>query len=223
MAIVDHRAEARRAFATMQEGGVAIIPNDVGYAAMATHYDALKRIFDSKGRAPSKLNAMVGHQRLHERLHRCSTRAREIVQAITQDYDLPLGVIAPADMSDPFLARLDPRIVAASTREGTLLMLMNAGQFHHALCELSEAADAAVFGSSANRSMHGTKFAVADIEPEILAIADRVIDYGVLKYHPYQCSSTLLDVETLKVYRKGIAYGGILWILKRHFDIDAAP
>ncbi|MEO6898247.1 MAG: hypothetical protein ABI218_16560, partial [Caldimonas sp.] len=142
---------------------------------MATHYDALKRIFDSKGRVPSKLNAMVGHQRLHERLHRCTTRAREIVQAITRDYDLPLGVIAPADFSDPFLARLDPRIVAASTREGTLLMLMNAGQFHHALCELSEASDTAVFGSSANRSMHGTKFAVAEIEPEILAVADRVI------------------------------------------------
>jgi len=223
MATVDHRAEARRALDTMQGGGIAIVPNDVGYAAMATHYDALKRIFDSKGRAPSKLNAMVGHQRLHERLHRCSTRAREIVQAITQDYDLPLGVIAPADFSDPFLADLDPRIVAASTREGTLLMLMNAGKFHEALCDLSEATSAAVFGSSANRSMHGTKFAVADIEPEILAIADRVIDYGVLKYQPYQCSSTLLDVETMRVYRKGVAYDGIVWILKRHFDIDASP
>jgi tRNA A37 threonylcarbamoyladenosine synthetase subunit TsaC/SUA5/YrdC len=222
MTTVDHRAEARRAFETMQSGGVAIVPNDVGYAAMATHHDALKRIFDTKGRAPSKLNAMIGHQRLHERLHRCSTRAREIVQAITQDYDLPLGVIAPADFTDPFLARLDPRIVAASTREGTLLMLMNAGQFHEALCDLSEAANAAVFGSSANRSMHGTKFAVTDIEPEILAIADRVIDYGVLKYQPYQCSSTLLDVETMRVYRKGVAYDGILWILKRHFDIDAS-
>ena len=223
MTVVDHRAEAELAFATMQAGGVAIVPNDVGYAAMATHHDALKRIFDTKGRAASKLNAMVGHQRLHERLHRCSTRAREVVQAITQDYDLPLGVIAPADFADPFLARLDPRIVAASTREGTLLMLMNAGQFHEALCDLSEAANAAVFGSSANRSMHGTKFAVADIEPEILAIADRVIDYGVLKYQPYQCSSTLLDVETMRVYRRGVAYDGIVWILKRHFDIDAAP
>ena len=70
MAVVDHRAEAQRAFETMQSGGVAIVPNDVGYAAMATHHDALKRIFDTKGRASSKLNAMVGHQRLHERLHR---------------------------------------------------------------------------------------------------------------------------------------------------------
>jgi tRNA A37 threonylcarbamoyladenosine synthetase subunit TsaC/SUA5/YrdC len=220
MAVIDHAAEARRAFDTMQSGGVAIVPNDVGYAAMAMQHEALKRIFDTKGRAQSKLNAMVGHQGLHERLHRCTARAQTIVRAITQDYDLPLGVIAPADFTDPFLARLDPRIVEASTREGTLLMLMNAGRFHHELCELSNAADAAIFGSSANRSLQGTKFAVADIEPEILAIADRVVDYGVLKYQPYRCSSTLLDVETMRIYRKGVAYDGIAWILNRHFGID---
>ena len=127
----DPAADALRAFQAMRQGGVAIVPNDVGYAAMGHRYEALKRIFDTKGRAPSKLNAMVGHERLHQRLHRCGTRGREIVAAITRDYDLPLGVIAPADFSDPFLAGLDPRVVEASTREGTLLMLMNAGRFHH--------------------------------------------------------------------------------------------
>ena len=59
MTVVDHRAEAELAFATMQAGGVAIVPNDVGYAAMATHHDALKRIFDTKGRAASKLAGTV--------------------------------------------------------------------------------------------------------------------------------------------------------------------
>lgn len=222
MSVVDHAAEAQRAFASMQAGGIAIVPNDVGYAAMASQHAALKRIFDTKGRTPSKLNAMVGHRVLHERLHRCSTRARAIVRAITEDFDLPLGVIAPADFTDPFLARLDPRIIEASTRDGTLLMLMNAGRFHHELCELSAAADVAIFGSSANLSTHGTKFAVADIEPEILAIADCVIDYGILKYQPYRCSSTLLDVENMRIYRKGVAHDAIAWILDRHFGIDVS-
>lgn len=220
MTVIDHAVEAGAAFDTLRGGGIAIVPNDVGYAAMACTHDALKKIFDTKGRASSKLNAMVGHGGLHRRLHRCSTRASEIVDAITRDYNLPLGVIAPADFDDPFLARLDPRTVASSTRDGTLLMLMNAGGFHEALCQLSEEHDLPIFGSSANRSMHGTKFAVADIEPEILAIADRVVDYGVLKYKPYGLSSTLLDVERLTVYRHGVAFESIAWILKRHFDID---
>jgi tRNA A37 threonylcarbamoyladenosine synthetase subunit TsaC/SUA5/YrdC len=218
----DHAREAARAFAAMRDGGIAIVPNDVGYAAMAHKFPALERIFDTKGRAPTKLNAMIGHAPLHRRLHRCGTRAREIVSAITETYDLPLGVIAPADFGDPFLANLDARVVEASTRNGTLLMLMNAGQFHHELCELSHAHDVAMFGSSANLTLQGTHFCVADIEAEIMAIADVVIDYGHLKYSPWKCSSTLLDVESLTIYRKGIAYEAILWILKRHFGVDLA-
>jgi tRNA A37 threonylcarbamoyladenosine synthetase subunit TsaC/SUA5/YrdC len=218
----DHTREAARAFKAMQGGGVAIVPNDVGYAAMAHAYPALKAIFDTKGRAPTKLNAMIGHKALHRRLHRCDSRGREIVEAITETYDLPLGVIAPADFSDPFLADLDPRVVEASTRDGTLLMLMNAGAFHHALCELSHAHDVALFGSSANLTLQGTHFCVEDIEPEIRGIADVIVDYGHLKYAPWKCSSTLLDVENLTIYRKGIAFEAIRWILKRHFGVETA-
>jgi tRNA A37 threonylcarbamoyladenosine synthetase subunit TsaC/SUA5/YrdC len=218
--VIDHKAEAARAFLALQSGGIAIIPNDVGYAAVASHYDALKRIFDTKKRAPSKLNAMIGDKGLHQRLHSCSTRAREIVIAITESYDLPLGVIAPADFNDPFLAELDSRVTNASTLEGTLLMLMNAGQFHHEICQLSNAANMPIFGSSANVSLHGTKFEVDQIEQEILSIADVVVDYGVLKYKPYACSSTLLDVEAMRICRKGVAYESIVWIMKRHFGID---
>ena len=65
-------------------------------------------------------------------------------------------------------------------------------------------------------------WAVADIEPEILEIADRVIDYGVLKYKPYGLSSTLLDVEQMTIYRKGVAFESIAWILKKHFGIAVA-
>jgi tRNA A37 threonylcarbamoyladenosine synthetase subunit TsaC/SUA5/YrdC len=220
--VVDHMRSAAQAFEAIRGGGIAIVPNDVGYAAMGHTHDALKRIFDTKGRAPSKLNAMIGHAGMHQRLHRCSTRAREIVAAITQDYDLPLGVIAPADFSDPLLANLDPRVVESSTRAGTLLMLMNAGRFHHALCELSSAYDTAIFGSSANLTLQGTHFSVGDIEPPIVSIADVVVDYGLLKYAPWKCSSTLLDVETLTVYRRGIAVDSIAWILQRHFAIDIA-
>jgi tRNA A37 threonylcarbamoyladenosine synthetase subunit TsaC/SUA5/YrdC len=76
-----------------------------------------------------------------------------------------------------------------------------------------------LFGSSANLSLHGTKFRVEDIEPEILAIADVTINYGLMKYHPWQASSTLLDCETLQVVRFGSCYENIQDILKRHFNI----
>jgi tRNA A37 threonylcarbamoyladenosine synthetase subunit TsaC/SUA5/YrdC len=84
---------------------------------------------------------------------------------------------------------------------------------------LSLAAGHPLFGSSANRSLQGTKFRVEDIEPEIKAIADIVIDHGLRKYHPYGASSTLLDVENMTVVRHGACFELIDDTLRRRFDI----
>jgi tRNA A37 threonylcarbamoyladenosine synthetase subunit TsaC/SUA5/YrdC len=219
MAVINPSADADRAFQVMQQGGIAILPNDVGYSLIAAHGPALRRIFDTKRRAPTKLNAMLGNDDLHRELHRVSDRGRAIVQAITQDYDLPLGLIAPCHADHPLLRKLDPDTYERSTKDNTLLMLLNSGPFHAAITRVSLLAQTLLFGSSANLSLHGTKFRVEDIEPEILAIADVTINYGLMKYHPWQASSTLLDCETLQVVRFGSCYENIQDILKRHFNI----
>jgi tRNA A37 threonylcarbamoyladenosine synthetase subunit TsaC/SUA5/YrdC len=220
MPVIHPAADAERAFDVMREGGVAILPNDVGYSLIAARAEALKRIFDTKRRAPSKLNAMLGNDELHRELHVVSPRGRDIVQAITVDYDLPLGLIAPCRPDHPLLRALDPDTYERSTRDNTLLMLLNAGPFHAAVTALSLKENTLLFGSSANLSLHGTKFRVEDIEPEIKAIADVVIDYGLMKYHPWQASSTLINCETCEVIRFGSCYENIRDILKRHFRIE---
>ena len=57
-----------------------------------------------------------------------------------------------------------------------------------------------------------------DIEPEILAIANIVIDHGLRKFHMYGASSTLLNVETFEVVRYGAASEVIADVISRHFD-----
>ena len=220
MPVIHPRQDAERALQVMQAGGIAILPNDVGYSLIGAQADALQKIFRTKRRAPQKLNAMLGNDDLHRALHRVSSRGREIVDAITRDYDLPLGLIAPCDVEHPLLQALDPDIFTRSTRDNTLLMLLNAGPFHRELTRLSMERKTLLFGSSSNLSLHGTKFRVEDIEPEIMAIADVVIDYGLMKYHLWQASSTLLNCETLEVVRFGSCYDNIADILKRHFRID---
>ena len=220
MPVIHPRQDAERALQVMQAGGIAILPNDVGYSLIGARADALQKIFQTKRRAPQKLNAMLGNDDLHRALHRVSSRGREIVDAITRDYDLPLGLIAPCDVQHPLLQALDPDIFERSTRDNTLLMLLNAGPFHRELTRLSMERQTLLFGSSSNLSLHGTKFRVEDIEPEIMAIADVVIDYGLMKYHLWQASSTLLNCETLEVVRFGSCYDNIADILKRHFRID---
>lgn len=216
----DIAGDASRAFEVLRDGGTAILPMDVGYSLIGGSYEALSTIFKTKGRAPAKLNAMLGDMTLHQEIHQTDTRGKEIVEAITLDYGLPLGVIAPAKMDHPILQRMTPDALAASTKDNTVLMLVNAGSFHARICELSREFEHPLFGSSANRSLQGTKFRVEDMEPEILAIADIVIDYGLRKYHLYQASSTLLNIQTLEVVRFGACYELIADILKRHFGVQ---
>ena len=223
MALFDIPGDARRAFDALKSGGIAIVPNTIGYSILGGSGASLRRIFETKKRQASKRNAMVGNRALHREVHRCSTRGAEIVEAIIGDYDLPLGCIAPCRLDHPMLAALDAETLAASTRKGTVAMLLNAGHFHAELTRLSHDALFPLFGSSANLSLSGTKFRVEDIEPQIIAIADIVIDHGQQRYHFYRASSTLLDVETLEVVRFGSCYADIAYVLKRHFGVELPP
>lgn len=219
----DIAGDARRAFDAIKAGGIAILPMDVGYSVIGGGADALKTIFDTKARVPSKLNAMVADNEIHRQVHIVDQRGREIVACITQDHGLPLGAIAPARMDHPLMASLSGDAIDGSTKDGTVVMLLNAGAFHAEICRLSREEGYPLFGSSANKSMSGTKFRVEDIQPEITAIADVTIDYGLRKYHLYKASSTLLNVMTMEVVRVGSCYELIGDILQRHFGIDLPP
>jgi tRNA A37 threonylcarbamoyladenosine synthetase subunit TsaC/SUA5/YrdC len=90
LTIFDFERDARRAFDALKAGGIAIVPNDIGYSILGGSHAALRRIFATKGRAASKLNAMVGNADIQRELHILSPRGRDMVSAITEDYDLPI-------------------------------------------------------------------------------------------------------------------------------------
>jgi tRNA A37 threonylcarbamoyladenosine synthetase subunit TsaC/SUA5/YrdC len=215
--------DARKAFDVLKAGGIAILPNDVGYSLIGGSTAALNKIFETKQRVASKLNAMLGNLDIHREIHVLTSRQREIVEALVVDYDLPLGLIAQARMDHPLLRGLDAKIIQGSTKAGTICMLLNAGRFHEAICRMSMRELHPLFGSSANKTMTGTKFRVEDIEPEIKAIADVVIDYGLRKFHLYKASSTLLEIESMSVIRRGSCFELIADALRRHFEIELPP
>lgn len=215
----DVNADARRAFDTLKAGGSAILPMDVGYSLIGGSTQTLIRIFDTKQRAAHKLNAMIGDNEMSEDLHLLGAPERDMVDALTKDCGLPLGIIAPARMDHPLVRSLDEEGKRRSTRDGTVCMLLNAGAFHAEISRLSREECHPLFGSSANRTMQGTKFRVEDIEPEIRDVADVVVDYGLRKYHQYAKSSTLLAFPSMEVIRAGSCYELIYDCLSRDFGI----
>jgi tRNA A37 threonylcarbamoyladenosine synthetase subunit TsaC/SUA5/YrdC len=223
MRLYDFRADARRVYRMLVDGGIGVVPTDVGYVILAIAPEAIWRIFEAKRRKPEKLNAMCGCREMHLALHDLADGRRKIVSAITEAYDLPLGTVARARLAHPALAALRKDVLDQTMHEGTIAMLMNAGPLLDELARLAFADDRLVIGSSANISLRGVKFRAEDIEPEIRQAADIVIDYGLMRWHRYARSSTMINVSDMTVVRYGSCFDLIDDLLRRHFGISLPP
>ena len=223
MAVLDIPGDARRVVQAVKAGGVAIIPMDVGYAGIGGCHDALMRFFRAKGRGAHKRNAMLGNLDLHDELHLLDQRGRDMVRALVLDYDLPVAVVGGFREDHPLLRALGEEALAASTEGGTLAMLLNAGNFLLEVTRQATEAGQPLFGSSANLTGTGTRFRAGDVQQEIRAVADVVVDYGLQKFHLYRRSSTMIDFRTMEVVRIGSCYEVIADVLQRHFGVELPP
>lgn len=220
---LDIAGDARRTIDCIRQGGIAIVPNDTGYACCGASMDPLQRIFDAKRRGSHKRNAMAADLETQRELHTLSAHAQQMVEAIVVDHDLPLGVVGSFKTDHPLLRSLSQQAMQANTAAGTMGVLLNAGPFHAELTRLSREEGVPLFGSSANLTGTGTRFRVDDIQQEILQIADITIDYGLRRYHMYERAGTLINFDTLQVIRMGACYELISGVLKRWFDVDLPP
>ena len=217
---LDIPGDARRTIDVIKKGGIALVPNDTGYAMCGASMDPLKKIYDTKRRGSHKRNAMAGDLETQRDLMTLGRREQAMVEALVVDHDLPIGVIGPFRADHPLLRKLDADAVKASTAVGTLGMLLNAGPFHKELTRLSREEVVPLFGSSANLTGTGTKFRVEDVQPELRKIADITIDYGLRRYHVYRRAGTLINFSTMEVVRIGACYELIAGVLERWFDIE---
>jgi tRNA A37 threonylcarbamoyladenosine synthetase subunit TsaC/SUA5/YrdC len=222
----DIEGDTRRLLDVLTNGGVAIIPANLGYAMVGSTPEANRRIIAAKRRDGHKRQGMVMDAITEREVHILDQRKRDIIDCITVDYDLPLGVIARFRSDHPLIQSLDPFLLKIGTARGTIGTALNdGGVFHEALGRYSREHLCPFFGSSANLTGRGAKHRVTDIEPEIIAAADFVLDYGLTKFHSYVTTSTQINFETMEVLRTGACYELIADILKRHFnwEIPADP
>ncbi|KAI0844611.1 hypothetical protein F5Y00DRAFT_273942 [Daldinia vernicosa] len=216
------KEDAQRVFDILKGGGIAICPADVGYAVMATNAKSLEKIFLTKQRGAHKRHAGIGSYAIHKEVHIMEPLQHEIIDHLTQDLDIPVGVIARYKRDHPMVKNIDPVTMEACDVNGSLSILVNAGAFQDALTSLTFAENIPLLGSSANLSGTGTKYRVDDINKELIDIADIVIDYGLLKWWVHGRSSTLLDFSgpSVEVIRIGACYDVIRDVLKRRWNIE---
>lgn len=155
MGAPDIKADAQRVFQVLKAGGIAIVPASMGYTIMTANSSALEKVFMAKRRASHKRHAMGGSYELHKAVHILSEQNAEIVRCLVEDFDLPLGVVAPYDPNHPVVKNIDAKTMEATSVDGTLAMLVNAGKIADEITKLTSAAGLPFLGSSANISGSG--------------------------------------------------------------------
>lgn len=222
--VLEPTRDAERVMGEIVGGGIAIVPLDVAYAVLAGTGAAIRTIFEAKGRSFEKPNGMMASFELFTEVHLVDRRERDIVRSVTHDFGLPLSVVAPFRGDHPIFADADPFTMERSTKLGTLDLLLNAGPLHSEISRLSHERLQPVFGSSANASLTGSKFRLADIESRVREVATVEIDYGLARYANSQgISSTIIDLKTFEVHRHGVCFDQIADILARYFSIELTP
>src|SRR5246500_1584650 len=223
MARPDIKSDARRVESAIRGGGVAIVQGDVGYGMLTATPEAASRTISMKRRADHKRHGMIGNAEFRRAAMKLDERRHDMVDAITVDFDLPLGVIGRIRKDHPIIAGIEPNTLLAASVGDTMAMLHNNGALATELARLSLESSIAFLGSSANISGTGVKFRVEDIQPETLEGADLVVDYGLAKYHLYRVSSTMINFDSMRVIRIGCCYELISDILLRFFDFECPP
>jgi tRNA A37 threonylcarbamoyladenosine synthetase subunit TsaC/SUA5/YrdC len=213
-------ADIAQLFEALAAGGFGIVPLDVAYAVVATTPGGIRSIFETKRRSYDKPSGMFGNWRLSRDIHVMDEKRHAMVREIIEDERIPFSVVAPFRADHPLFAATDPFVMKNSSKGGTLDMLLNAGQFHDAIAEGSVARGSAVFGSSANLSLTGSKYRYQDIEPAVRDAAAVAFDYGQSKYaHPDGLSSTIIDFTNFTVVRVGHCFDQLARAFAARFGV----
>lgn len=215
------KCDGARLLDTVAGGGVGIFPTDVGYAIIGNGESAIARIFACKQRSFDKACGMFSNWEMFLALATIGERERAIVDTVIRQHRLPLSVVTPYRVEHRFFSRLTPLTRERSSRGDTIDMLLNAGPLHDEMARLAWQREVPVLGSSANQSLSGSKYRLADVEPAVRDEADLVIDYGQTKYsHPAGMGSSIIALPSLTPIRKGIKFDEICEIIAARFGSD---
>ena len=132
------------------------------------------------------------------------------------DHGLPLGLIAPACMDHPLLQALSPTMLERSTRDCTVLMLLNAGSFQASIWRLGARYSVPLFGSSANLSVSGTKMQGGEHRARGHSRCRR---HHRLWIAEVASLSRLLDIRDCRVVRQGSCFEANADVLRRQFGV----
>ncbi|GMR22967.1 MAG: hypothetical protein BMS9Abin37_1352 [Acidobacteriota bacterium] len=215
------RGDVDQVMQAIARGGVALVPLDIAYAIIAATPQGIRKIFDAKNRSYDKPSGMFANWEMSAEIHILEEEKRRMIREVVEEEKIPFSVVAPFRGDHPLLQAADPFVLDASSKAGTLDMLLNAGQFHDEIARQSVLRNLPVFGSSANTSLTGSKYRLADIDAPVREAGDVAFDYGRSMYaNENGLSSTIIDFRDFSIVRRGVVFDRLEAVFRDRFGVE---
>ncbi len=204
-----------KAYSVLSDGGLCLLKADIGYGLFGTSEEAIKKMFEIKGRPTSNPCIVLGNVKVLEEL--CPT-----LPSTYRDFILnlipktTLAVRYTADLKSALWSSLPPWVQAHSSNAGTIAIFLNTGNTTERLCERAFQDRQLIVGSSSNRSGAGNNYRFEDIPEYIRSRVDFSLDEGVAKYaNDQKLATTIVDLTDLSIRRRGVNFDLIADALDR--------
>ncbi len=196
--------ELEEAYAVMARGGLILVKLDIGYGFVGCSEEAIRRMYELKGRPASNPCVVPGNMAILQQL--CpGIDARTLDWIGEQMRWTTLSVIGDLNEDSTLWQSLPPFVRNQSSHERSVAVFLRPGTFLEALVERAFDDGRLLAGSSGNLSGQGNCYRPEDLAESIIEGVDLFINHGVARYeNPQRMATTMIDLRTLEIKRRGI-------------------
>ncbi len=202
-------ADARRMYDLVAGGGLALARTNTGYGLIAMKSDAVRRIYELKGRPAQKPCVTVGTMAI---LDDVTTGINAETRGWLADAAArwPMAIIARMNRQSPLLSSFEPFVASQCTKADTIATFFGVGDLIAGTAAIAREHGQLVVGSSANLAGTGNNYTLDAVPDSIRSAVDLEIDYGPAPYQSdRKLASTILDLTRGEFQREGVAFAEV--------------
>jgi tRNA A37 threonylcarbamoyladenosine synthetase subunit TsaC/SUA5/YrdC len=200
------QAELDHAYDILDDSGLILIKLDIGYGFVGRTDEAIKRMYELKGRSESNPCVVPGNISILQSI--CPGIHPVTLEWVCSQIEwTTLSVICDLDERSPLWLSLPDFVRKQSSKNGSVAVFLRPGAFLDALVDRAFHEKKLLAGSSGNQSGHGNSYRPEQIAPSIIEGVDLFINHGTAHYdNPQRMATTMIDLRTLQITRRGVNY-----------------
>jgi tRNA A37 threonylcarbamoyladenosine synthetase subunit TsaC/SUA5/YrdC len=201
--------DARRMYTLLADGGLALARTNTGYGLVAMKSDAVRRIYELKGRSADKPCVTVGTMDILDDIATgIAPETRFWVSRAAARW--PMAVIARTNRHSTLLKSFEPFVASQCTKVDTIATFFGVGDLIAGAATLAYGNGQLIVGSSANLAGTGNNYTLDSVPDSIRRAVDLEFDYRVAPFAAdAKLASTLLDLTRGTFQREGVAFAEI--------------